>query len=227
MKSIASCLLAILIASSSDLLAVDVRFLAWDEAIAARQVAVADGEKATEIKDLHPLQRTEAIRTTAAEGIVTVRALDKKSPEGKPLDVAVKISPSMAKPLILLLPDAKAPGGLRGFAIEDDSSSFPWGSFRILNATGKVLNMALGSERKQLPAGWQPVDMKPAGDKPVPVWVSTAESPKNPLYTSVWKPDADLRRLVIVVPGTDPRLGPLALKVIPEDRRTLATAANP
>src|SRR5688572_27123960 len=122
MKSIASCLLAILLASSSDLLAVDVRFLAWDEAIAARQVAVADGEKATEIKDLHPLQRTEAIRTTAAEGIVTVRSLDKKSPDGKPLDVAVKIGTSMVKPLILLLPDGKAPGGLRGFAIEDDNA---------------------------------------------------------------------------------------------------------
>jgi hypothetical protein len=109
MKSIVSCIFAALVASSASALAVDVRFLAWDEAIAARQVAVADGEKTTEIKNLHPLQRTEAIGTTASEGIVTVRALDKKSPEGKPLDVAVKLGGSMTKPLIILLPDAKAP----------------------------------------------------------------------------------------------------------------------
>ncbi|QJE98801.1 hypothetical protein [Luteolibacter luteus] len=225
MKSIVSCILAAFVATSASALAVDVRFLAWDEAIAARQVAVADGEKVTDIKNLHPLQRTEAIGTTAAEGNIAVRALDKKSPEGKPLDLAVKIG-GMTKPLILLLPDAKAPTGLRGYAIEDDSSSFAWGSFRVLNATGKVLNMALGSERKQLPATWQPVDMKPGGDKPVSVVVLSPDAPKAPLYSGVWKPEPDVRRLVIVVPGTDVRLGPLALKVIPEDRRTDVAASN-
>lgn len=227
MKSIVSCIFAALVASSSSALAVDVRFLAWDEVIAARQIAVADGEKVSEIKNLHPLQRTDVIGTSASEGIVTVRALDKKSPEGKPLELAVKLGGGMTKPLILLLPDAKAPTGLRGFALEDDSSSFAWGSFRVLNATGKVLNMALGNERKQLPAGWQPVDLKPGGDKPVPVVLISPESPKTPLYSSVWKPEPDVRRLVIVVPGTDVRLGPLALKVIPEDRRALAAVTNP
>lgn len=226
MKSIVT-LCATLLVSSYVASAVDVRFLAWDEAVAARNVAVSADGKTTEIKNLHPLQRTEAIATSTAEGSVTVRSLDKKTEDGKPLDLAVKVDTTMTKPLILLLPDEKAPSGLRGFAIEDDSTSFTWGTFRILNATGKVLNMALGSERKQLPAGWLPVDLKPGGDKPIPVWLATADAPKNPLYTSVWKPEADVRRLVIVVPGSDPRLGPISLKVIPEDRRTLATALNP
>jgi hypothetical protein len=96
----------------------------------------------------------------------------------------------------------------------------------VLNATGKVLNMALGNERKQLPAGWQPVDLKPGGDKPVPVVLVSPEAPKAPLYSCVGKPEPDVRRLVIVVPGTDVRLGPIALKVIPEDRRTLTTVSN-
>lgn len=225
MKSIVSCIFAALVATSASALAIDVRFLAWDDAIATRQVAVADGDKVTEIKNLHPLQRTEPIGATPAEGVLMVRALDKKSAEGKPLDLAVKLG-GMSKPLVLLLPDAKAPTGLRGFVIEDDSSSFAWGSFRVLNATGKVLNMALGNERKQLPAGWQPVDMKPGGDKPVAVAVLSPEAPKAPLYSGVWKPEPDVRRLVIIVPGTDVRLGPLALKVIPEDRRNLSTASN-
>ena len=227
MKPIVSCFCALFFASSPALLAVDVRFLAWDQDIAARQVAVADGEKQTEIKDLHPLQRTEAIGTPAAEGIVTVRSLDKKSPEGKPLALQVKIGTSMSKPLILLLPDPKAPTGLRGFAIEDDSTSFPWGSFRVLNATGKTMYMGFGTQRKQLPAGWQPVDVKPAAIQPAPVWFAATNSPQNPLYSSVWTPDADIRRLVIVVPGTEARLGPLALKVIPEDRKSLASVEKP
>lgn len=227
MKPIVSCFCALFLASSPALLAVDVRFLAWDQDIAARQVAVADGEKQTEIKNLHPLQRTEAIGTTAAEGIVRVRSLDKKSPEGKPLELQVTVGGGMTKPLILLLPDAKAPTGLRGFAIEDDSGSFPWGSFRILNATGKPMAMGFGNQRKQLPAGWQPIDVKPADTKAAPVWFAAAGDPKTHLYSAVWKPDADIRRLVIVVPGTEARLGPLALKVIPEDRKSLASVAKP
>ncbi len=226
MKSIVSCFCALLVASGSAALALDVRFLAWDEDIAAREVAVADGEKVTEIENLHPLQRTEAISTTPAEGVLLVRALDKKTPEGKPLDLQVKLG-GMSKPLVLLLPDAKAPTGLRGFAIEDDSSSFPWGSFRVLNATGKALAMGLGNQRAKLPAGWQPVVVKPSGEKAQPVWFAAMDNLKKPLYSGVWKPDADLRRLVIVVPGTDARLGPLALKVIPEDRKALAAVARP
>ncbi len=227
MKSIASCLCAFLVAAGPAAFALDVRFLAWDEEIAARQVAVADGEKVTEIKDLHPLQRTEEIGTTAGEGIVTVRALDRKTPEGKALELPVKLGGGMSKPLILLLPDAKAPTGLRGFAIEDDSASFPWGSFRVLNATGKALAMGLGNQRAKLPAGWQPVVVKPAGEKAQPVWFAAMDNLQKPLYSGVWKPDADIRRLVIVVPGTDVRLGPLALKVIPEDRKALAAVAKP
>ena len=227
MKPIVSCFCALFLASSPSLLAVDVRFLAWDQDIAARQVAVADGEKQTEIKNLHPLQRTEAIKTTAAEGIVSVRSLDKKSPEGKALELQVKIGGNMSTPLILLLPDSKAPTGLRGFAIEDDSTSFPWGSFRVLNATGKAMQMGFGAQRKQLPAGWQPVDVKPEGNKAAPVWFAAPGNPKTPLYSAVWKPDPDIRRLVIVVPGTEARLGPLALKVIPEDRKSLASVEKP
>lgn len=227
MKQFVPHFLALLLASASSALALEVRFLAWDEEIAVRKVAVMEGDKAHEIKGLHPLQRTDELGSKLVGGTLTVRALDRKSAEGKVLDLPVKVGTGMTHPLILLLPDQKAPTGLRGFAIEDDSASFPWGSFRILNATGKALSMGMGEERKQLPAGWQPVDLKPAGDKPLPVWFATAEAPKAPLYTGVWKPEGDIRRLVILVPGTEARLGPLALKVIPEDRRSLATVAAP
>jgi hypothetical protein len=212
------CLLAPLRTAS----ALEVRFLAWDEKVAERDLAVLDGDDAKPVKNLHPLQRTPALSAKPREGSIIVRSLDLKDAEGKPAELPVKIDEAIEHPLVLLLPDAKAPSGLRGFAINDSDSSFPWGTFRVLNATGKALGIGLGTERKALPAGWTPVDLKPAGDKPVPVFFVNPADTKKPLYTGVWKPDPDLRRLVIVVPGTDPRLGPLALKVIPEDRRALA-----
>lgn len=227
MKLLFRCLVPILIAASPVATALEVRFLAWDEPIAARQIAVTGSQSESAVKGLHPLQRTNAVGATLTEGNLTLRALDRKTPEGKPVDFSVKVGDSMTHPLVLLLPDAKAPSGLRGFALEDNSTSFPWGTFRILNATGKPLEVVLGTIHKQLPPAWQPVDLRPGGDKALPVSVASTDAPRKPLYTGVWKPENDVRRLVFVVPGTDVRLGPIALKVIPEDREALAAAGTP
>jgi hypothetical protein len=45
---------------------------------------------------------------------------------------------------------------------------------------------------------------------------------KSVLYSAVWEHDPDVRKLIIVVPGTDAQSGSLNLKIIPEDRRALA-----
>jgi len=198
----------------------ELSFLAWDETIAAGRFAVLEGADTKEIKNLHPLQRSAAVSASPAEGTIRLRALDKKSAEGKPIDFAVKIDAAITHPLVLLLPDAKAPAGVTGLVIEDNTTSFPWGSFRLLNATGKSMAFGLGTERKMLPAGWKPVDVKPSGSQPLPVWFALPVEPVKPLYTAVWPVDPNTRRLVILVPSTEARLGPLALKVIPEDRRT-------
>jgi hypothetical protein len=227
MKQLLRCLVPVLVAVSSAAHALEVRFLAWDEPTATRQLAVAGGQAEHAVKGLHPLQRTNAVGAALTEGNLTLRALDRKDAEGKAVDFTVKVGDAMTRPLVLLLPDAKAPSGLRGFAIEDDSTSFPWGTSRILNATGKPLEVVLGSIRKQLPPAWQPVDLRPGGDKALAVSLASTDAPRKPLYTGVWKPENDVRRLVFVIPGTDSRLGPLALKVIPEDRQSLAATGEP
>jgi hypothetical protein len=227
MKQLLRCLIPFLLAAAPASQALEVRFLAWDEPTAARQIAVAGGQGESAIKGLHPLQRTNAVGATLTEGNLTLRALDRKDVEGKAVDFAVKVGDAMTQPLVLLLPDAKAPSGLRGFAIEDNSTSFPWGTFRILNATGKPLEVALGTIREQLPPAWQPVDLRPGGNKALPVSLASTDAPRKPLYTGVWKPEDDVRRLVFVIPGTEARLGPLALKVIPEDRQSLAATGAP
>jgi hypothetical protein len=227
MKSLLRCLIPLLLAATPVVQALEVRFLAWDESTATRQIAVAGGQGESAVKGLHPLQRTTAVAATLTEGNLALRALDRKDAAGKPVDFTVRVGDAMTQPLVLLLPDAKAASGLRGFAIEDNSTSFPWGTFRILNATGKPLEVVLGTIRKQLPPSWTPVDLRPGGDKALPVSLASMDAPRKPLYTSVWKPENDVRRLVFVVPGTDARLGPLALKVIPEDRQSLAATGAP
>ena len=226
MKSLLRCFVASLIALVPAARALEVSFLAWDEQVATRQIAVGDSEVA--VKELHPLKRSDAVTATLLpSGELGLRALDRKDSSDKPLGFTVKVGSGITKPLVLLLPDAKAPSGLRSLAIEDDSSSFTWGSFRFLNATGKPLNLALGNIRKQLPVGWQPVDLQPEDEKALPITISSTEGAKTPLYTAIWKAERDVRRLVFVLPGSEPRLGPLAIKVIPEDRRILAAAEAP
>ncbi len=227
MKLFLRCFVLLLIVTSPAAHALEVRFLAWDDPTATRQIAVAGSQGENEIEGLHPLQRTASMGATLAGGNLTIRALDRKDDAGKPMDFKVEVGDTMTRPLVLILPDGKAASGLRGFAIEDDSASFPWGTFRMLNATGKPLDVVLGTIRKQLPPAWKPVDLRPGGEKALAVSVASPDSPRKPLYTGVWTPENDVRRLVFVVPGTDSRLGPIALKVIPEDRHALAATGTP
>lgn len=213
--------------------ALEFRFLAWDEKVAARPLAVLgsgdEGKGETTIKDLHPLKRSPAVDAKLKEANLLLRVLDKKDAEGKPVDFSVQVAANLTRPLVLLLPDAKAASGLRGFVLEDDVANFPWGSFRFLNGTGKDLGVALGSMSKPLAAGWIPLDFLPGGDKPLPVEIAIKDknlpAPK-PAYSAVWKADPNVRRLVFLIPGTEPRLGPLAIKIIPEDRKALDIEAE-
>ncbi len=210
-----SCLL---IACTLAAKATPVRFLAWDDTIAARKLGViAGGANVEPIAGLHPLQRTREIFFTPGERGLVLRALDKTAPDGKPVDFKIPKAASLNHPLVVLLPDLKSPAGVTGIVIEDGKDTFPWGTFRMINTTGKPLGMVFAKERKVLPPDWSPVDLK-GGELPVQVALFTADLPQRPSYTAVWTPDPNLRRLVLLAAGTDARLGPLAVKVIPEDR---------
>ncbi|MBB5353185.1 hypothetical protein HNR46_003439 [Haloferula luteola] len=205
--------------------AINVRFLAWDETVAAREIVAASGATGgKEITALHPLKRTDAVSMTAVDGKLILRTPDKTGPDDKPAEMAVPLPETVTRPLVVLLPDAKSPTGLRGFALNDSTQGFAWGTYRMINATPKELNLAFGKKRLRLPTGWKAVDVETSGEGSESVWMSTADNPNKALYTNVWSTSPEIRRLVFIVPGTDPRLGPLALKIIPEDRRNLAEA---
>ncbi|MBK1881561.1 hypothetical protein JIN85_03985 [Luteolibacter pohnpeiensis] len=199
-------------------MALPVRFLAWDGNISGRDLKVLSGEEGKKIEGLNQTRKTAPYRVAVGDDhIVYLQAADRKDAEGKPVVLRIPILPNVKEPLILLLPNPNEPSGITGIPFEDSSDGFKFGSFRMLNMTKGQLGCAFGKDRKVLkPRGSE--DFAPGGTTPTPIAFVGPARPKDPLFTSVWTPDPDIRNLVIIAPGTDPRLGPLAIKIVPESR---------
>lgn len=224
MKSLLLCFASWAIVSSIAN-ALPVRFLAWDDQVSARQLGVVSGKDAVVIPELNSLRRSTLLNVNPGEAGLFVRAMDRTSPDGKPVDFKIDKGTSFSKVLVILMPDAKAPSGLRGFAVDDSTNNFDWGDFRLVNATGKPLGLIAGKEKKVLPADWAPVELKgqPSGSLPIEIYLQTA--PQRPAYSASWRQDPAIRRLVFLVPSTEVRLGPIGVKVIVENKAS-ATASG-
>jgi hypothetical protein len=198
-----------------------IRVLAWDAEIAARKLVLVSGESVVEVVDMHPEKRTASFRLKG-DAPVKLRALDLKTDDGKPVETACDIPAGMNRPLLVLMPDKANPTGLRVFVFNDDPAGFRWGSYRFLNATPKELVVQLEKKAVKVPTGWKAVDLDLGGEtRGVGARVALSESIEKPLYSAVWEYDTDIRILCFIVPSTDPRLGPVTMKAIPEDKRTL------
>ena len=213
-----------ILACHGSLFAASIRFLPWDHVIAARKLAFQHGGESVELS-LHPDQRSGPIRTALGDGVLQLAALDRTSPDGKPASLALKMPSGIQAPLVLILPDAKHPTGLRAFVLEDASANFPWGTMRFVNATGEALLVRHEKTIRELPAKWAPVDIAPGGNaRNSGVLLAARDDPNTSLYSAVWRHDPDIRKLIFVIPGTDVRTGVVVFKIIPEDRRVLAAA---
>jgi hypothetical protein len=198
--------------------AVAIRVLAWDHDIADRKLSLVNGANLVPIVHMHPLKRTEVFRVTGDGGVV-VRATDKGlDPDGKPFDLPVKVG-EIKRPLLLLLPDPKHPTGLRGMVIDDGTEGFKWGSFRFFNTTDKELVVQFDQKAISVPGGWKPVNFEMDGEpRGFAVRVATREEIEQPLYTAAWEYDPEVRTVVFMVPGNDPRESPVSFKAIPEEK---------
>jgi hypothetical protein len=186
-----------------------------------------NGTEVAELEGLHPHRRSRIVNWKAGEIPPALVALDRKAEDGKPVTIPLKFAAGLQSPLVLILPDPKHPTGLRGYVMEDAAGSFAWGTLRFLNATGKEILVRQDKEVKALPETWKPVDLKPGGSKRnIGIQMASRSDLNAVLYSSVWEHDPDVRKLVIVVPGTSTDGGALDLKIIPEDRRTIAVAAE-
>jgi hypothetical protein len=204
------------------------RVLAWDDEVAARKLALVSGKSLVEITHMHPRKRTEPLRVKITEPLV-VRALDKTpGADGKPIERPCVVPEAVKFPLILILPDESHPSGIRLLVVDDDPTGFKWGTYRFLNTTPKELVVQMEQKAVRVPNGWKPVDLNLGGEtRGVGARVALAEAIEKPLYSAVWEYDANVRTLCFLVPGTDPRLSPVAFKSIPEDRQSLLLNAAP
>jgi len=209
--------------------AIPIRVLAWDDEIAARKLAIADSKRAVPIEAMHPSKRTKAYQVIVGERPITVQALDKTDKNGKPIASDVIIPEGIKEPLLLLLPDVKSSIGLRLLVLEDDATSFLWGGIRFINASGKPLVFAYEKKTISLPASWTPVMVNPGGtNRNMETRIFLPDQPKHMIYSSIWEQNQNVRTLIFIVPGEDPRLGPVAMKMIAETRRVkeMETAAS-
>lgn len=214
-----SALSALLILAASLPAAAAVRVLAWDDEVAARELSLVTGNGTHVLDDLHPLQRSKDYPDPPEDGRLQVLAMDRIDDEGQPAVLTIRSTAGVRRPLVLLLPDPNAPSGLSSFVIEDDIASFAWGTMRFLNATGRELIFQWEQRATTLPATWRAVDVAPGGsERNLGIRVSLSENPAEALYSAVWEHNPDIRRVVIVTPSDDPRLGPIAFKILPEAR---------
>lgn len=202
--------------------ATEVRILAWDDSVSARSLALIQGEKVTGISGLHPLKRSQSYSLGENMTQVIIRALDRPQEKGQPpVELRCAVNPNFLQPLLILLPDPTAPSGLRGIVIEDDVSSFPWGTMRFLNVSSKEVAVRVEKKSVRLPIGGKPVDIAPGGHtRNVGVLMALTETLQEPAYTAVWEHRDDARSLIFILSGGDSRLGSLLVKTIPEVRGT-------
>ena len=214
--------------------AVPVRVLAWDDAIAGMRLALGDAKGSSVIESMHPSKRTRIYQLTAGKKPLVVQALDKKDPEGNPYTNEIKIPEAVKQALLVILPDDKSPTGVRLYVLDDDTASFAWGSTRFINATGRELVFEYEKKTLPLPASWNPVQADPGGEtRNMEVKFFFHDEPVRPFYSGIWEHNSELRMLVFLVrgdnpqlvSGDDPRLGPISLKMIPDDRRLLKKGA--
>lgn len=204
------------------------RVLAWDDAIAARKLALVSGGSVVAITGMHPLKRTPPISLKGAAPYL-IRALDvQPGPDGKPADRGFVIPESVKTPLLVILPDTTNPAGVRVLVIDDSPAGFKWGSYRFINATPKELVVQMERKAIRVPAGWKPVDLDLGGEtRGVGARIALAEAIETPLYSAVWEYDTDVRTLCFIVPGENPEQSPVAFKAVPEDKLTLQLDSAP
>ena len=215
------------LAALAPLHAMPIKFLPWDHDIAARKIAFSNGKDVAEIQNLHPEKRSRAVTWAGGEVPPALVALDRTSPDGKPVTVPIRILAGMKTPLVLILPDRAAPSGLRCHVLEDDSSNFAWGALRFLNATGQEMLVRQDKAVKPLPPSWQPLDIHPGGDKRnIGIQMAAKADLQTIVFSAVWEHDPEIRKLIIVIPGTEAQSTGVNLKIIPEDRRSAASPGD-
>lgn len=198
------------------------RALAWDYEIAARKLALVSGGNVFDIPEMHPRKRTTPLHIKGAAPLM-LRALDKNpGPDGKPVERACPIPDSIKFPLLVILPDTNHPTGVNIVIVDDDPATFRWGTYRFFNATPKEIAVLMEKSTLRVPVGWKPTDINLGGEnRGIGVQMAFSTDLDHVIYSGVWEFDKEVRTLCFLLPGTDPRLGPMAFKMVDESPRSI------
>jgi len=130
----------------------------------------------------------------------------------------LKVNLEWKKILVLVGKDQSHPSGLRLMALDSSTSSFPWGSYRMINTTGKSLKMRLDKKLVALPKTRKSITVQLSRNDGMIKMIATLASSTTPFFGCVSEHRHDTRKILIFSRQTDKRLGPLALRIIPERR---------
>lgn len=235
MRTIFSTLLLAFLTSSS-LLAQDgaarisFRCLAWDQTIVDKQFVYLAGSRSVDVIDMHTLKRSPLHKIRAAKQIIfSTNGTTPSEEMAQENKLIVKIPVGMSKALFVFIPDASVACGVRALVIDDSTVNFPWGSYRLVNTTGRPLVCWMDKAKPKAVNGpSQPINVTPGGARRnFPVAFSFKTAPKKYLFTSIWEHRPDYRRLVIITRQKDKRHGVIGLKVIPERKSELKARVQP
>lgn len=202
------------------------RVLAWDDMVAARELALVTPQDVIDFTGrMHPHKRTQLQRVRG--GPLAIRALDRDpAPDGTPVQRTVQVPQGVTHPLLVLLPDDEHATGIRILVVDDNPAGFRWGAYRFLNTTGRELVVQLDDRAVRVPGNWRPVDINLGGEtRGVGARIALADAIERPLYSAIWEFNTDSRILCFLMPGDDPALSPVMIKAIPEDRLILEAEA--
>jgi hypothetical protein len=200
----------------SPLQAATLKFVPCNDEIAARELSVRDSKGPTTLKELSALRRSKSYTVATGKTPLQLIATDRDGAA-----VTIVLPADIKSPLVLILADSENPSGLRTLVVEDSAAGFPWGSLHFINLTQGPLTVRYEKQTLALPEGDAPVQILPEGDaRNAGVQIFKEDAPDAILYSAVWEHDPNLRKLVLVVPDTNPELKTFELKIIPEDRRT-------
>jgi hypothetical protein len=198
----------------------EVRFLPLTEEISERKLGLEDDKSVVPLADLNARKRSKAYICKSVKKPLTLVALDRERPNGKPAGVEIVLAPEMKSPLVLILADLEAPSGIRAIVIDDGSEGFPWGTLRFVNTAEKPYMIHYEKETKAIPGELKPFDVIPGGEaRNIGIQLYSEDKPDTILYSAVWEHDPNLRKLVFIVPQADPAQQDLKLEIIPQDKR--------
>ena len=88
--------------------AMEIKALAWDNAVSKRKLAIASGQKATLITDFHYLARSVPIKIPAGAENLRLEAHDRKGEEGEILFIPLKVPENVKHPLLEVMVPGEA-----------------------------------------------------------------------------------------------------------------------